>query len=97
MAKSREKKIQDRRLSMMQDYKNLFGTVTGKRVLNDMMATHHIMSSTFGQDANVNVALIREGERNVILRILSLLKLDINQVRERIEYDENIRDNETIV
>ena len=82
-------------VAKLQDYHTVFGSVAGKRVLNDLMKTHYVMNSTFHE--NQNVTCLREGERNAILRILTILKLDINHIRERIEEDEKIRSNETIV
>jgi len=91
VAKKRPVKQVDR----LQDYHTLFNTALGKRVLNDMMSTHYVMNSTFHE--NPGITALREGERNVVLRILTILKLDLNQIRERIEHDEKIRDNETII
>lgn len=88
-------KKKNRQLSLTDDYQHVFGSVAGKRVLNDMMAAHHMMGSTFSEVPNLTY--IREGERNVLLRIFTILKLDLSQIRERIENDEKIRDNETIV
>lgn len=79
----------------LQDYHTVFNTVAGKRVLNDLMKTHYVLNSTFNE--NQSVTFFREGERNAILRILTILKLDINNIRERIEKDEKIRNDEAIV
>ena len=79
----------------LQDYQVVFGSVAGKRVLIDLMKTHYVLNSTFHE--NQSVTCFREGERNAILRILTILKLDINNIRERIEKDEKIRNDEAIV
>ena len=47
------------------------------------MSAHGMMSSTFKGD--VNDMLIKEGERNVVLRILTLLKTNPKELRESIE------------
>lgn len=63
-------------------YHNLFRSVDGDLVLTDLMKTHGILSNIYSGD--INKMLIREGERNVVLRILHLLKVDINEINERI-------------
>lgn len=68
----------------MQDYRTVFSTVEGKRVLNDLLMKHWLFGSTVTEDANPNVMLVREGERNVILEIMRCLNLkpsDLDQVR----------------
>ncbi len=55
-----------------EDYFNLFyQSPTGQKVLSDMLRAHHFYTSTF--DADSNVTTFREGERNVVLRILTIL------------------------
>jgi hypothetical protein len=68
------------------DYQKVFGTAEGKRVLNDLMDTHYFASSTF--DPCPYKTALREGERNAIIRIFALLKIDVNTVRERIQSHE---------
>lgn len=72
----------------MQAYRSFFETPQGILILNDMMKKYGVLHTTFRGD--VNEMLVREGERNVVLRILSILKIDINKLRERIE--ENARE-----
>jgi hypothetical protein len=47
------------------------------------MQSHGMMSPSFRGD--VNQAIFKEGERNVVLRILAILKVDETQLRERME------------
>lgn len=61
------------------DYKNCFGSEAGKRVLLDLMKNHHVKSSTF-HPTNVNETVFMEGERNVVLRILNKLDIDIQKL-----------------
>ncbi len=68
---------------LMSAYQNIFKSPQGENVLKDLMSTHGILSNIYSGD--VNQMLIREGERNVILRILSILKIDINSIYERID------------
>ena len=44
---------------------------TGRRVLEDMMEAHHFMDSSFTPDPYTTA--FNEGERNVVLRILTVL------------------------
>lgn len=82
-------------IKLLEDYRTVFSSAAGSRVLNDLMRTHRIMDSTFCKDP-MEMAL-REGERNAVLRILAILKINPNTIRERIENDEKIRANEAIV
>lgn len=56
----------------MQDYQKTFSTEHGKRVLYDLIKEHHMMTPMMPADA-FNLAL-KEGERNVVLRILTIIK-----------------------
>lgn len=79
MAKSQPKMYAE----MMSAYQNIFKSPDGELVLKDLMSTHGILSNTY--KGNVNDMLVKEGERNVVLRILSILKIDINAIYERID------------
>ncbi len=68
------------------DYQAVFNSVAGRAVLYDLMKAHNILQPTFSKD--VNETLIREGERMVVLRILTLIKADSKQLLERIEEHE---------
>jgi hypothetical protein len=68
------------------DYKKVFSSPEGRRVLYDLMDQHRVLSSTFLND--VNQMLIYEGERNAVLRILTILKIDPNEFLKRIEEHE---------
>lgn len=76
------KKAAQRSVSKVKLYQSVFSGPEGRKVLLDLMSTHGMMNSTFSGD--VNAMLIKEGERNVVLRILTMLKQDINQLQERI-------------
>ena len=77
--KKRVRKPVDRAIS----YQALFATDDGQKVLWDLMSNHHMIGSTFSKDTH-EMAL-KEGERNVILRILQILKLDVEKLATRIE------------
>jgi hypothetical protein len=65
------------------NYKKTFNDPIGQKVLWDLMQAHHFLRNTFTGD--VNEALIREGERNVILRIMAILKYDPKKIQQMIE------------
>jgi len=62
------------------DYKKVFTSVEGEHVLYDMMKNCFMITPTFSKDPNET--FFREGHRNVILRILSILKTDEKKLRE---------------
>ena len=83
----RDKEIAKRSVAKASLYQEVFSSANGKRVLQDLIKTHHMYGSIF--DGDVNSTLVHEGERRVVLRILNILKLDVQSLHERIEsYDE---------
>lgn len=79
----RTKKLADQGVSKVMAYQKVFSGPDGTKVLNDLMAAHGMLSSTY--HGNVKDMLIKEGERNVVLRILTMLKVNEKQLKERIE------------
>lgn len=64
-------------------------TVTGRAVLKDLMVVHGMLSSCF--DPNPLEMARKEGERNVVIRILSILETSASELRklmEEREYEE---------
>jgi hypothetical protein len=55
-------------------YQKVFSSGDGKKVLQDLMANHFVMSSTATQNEYVSIEF-NEGQRNVVLRIMSILKI----------------------
>lgn len=76
-------KAATKQAEVIRAYKNVFNNPDGKLVLADMMKAHGMMSSSYKKD--VNEAIFKEGERNVVLRLMSILKIDENKLKERIE------------
>lgn len=64
-------------------YQAFFSSQDGEKVLFDLMKNHHMMGSTFCKDPYDSA--FKEGERAVVLRILSLLKMDVEILAKRIE------------
>lgn len=72
-----------RQVDRVVDYREVFGSDTGKRVLYDLIKQHNVLQSTF--DPNPNLHAFKEGERNTVLRILTLLKIDPIQLDQLID------------
>ena len=72
-----------KQIKLVEAYQVLFKSSPGQAVLEDLMKVHYMDKSTFDKDPAIMA--IREGERNVVLRIFHLLKIDMKQLRERIE------------
>lgn len=74
------------------DYKRVFGSQAGQRVLNDLIQSHGILHPLF-DPTQPNVHIFREGERNVVLRILKKLNTDPEAFQNRLkEIERNAQD-----
>lgn len=65
------------------DYRKVFGSPEGQRVLFDLMKAHHMLSPVFRKDKDE--ALFHDGERNVVLRIMTKLKMDPAKLKEAMD------------
>lgn len=79
-------KVHKEYIKLVKDYQSVFNNEVGRNVLYDLMNQHNILSSTF--DDNAIEMARQEGERNVILRVLSLLKESPMKLLERINEHE---------
>jgi len=84
MGQSKTNTVAHKRATIIQDYKRVFGSVSGKRVLKDLMQIHNFYSSSFSQDSDTLTAF-NEGKRDVILRILHHIKVDVDDLMKMIE------------
>lgn len=75
--------IRKKKLDQVASYQSIFSTEDGKKVLYDLMKVHNVMGSTFSN--NSNEMILKEGERNVVLRIMHILKIDPSKLIEEIE------------
>jgi hypothetical protein len=83
-----------KKIDVINDYKKIFNTNSGKRVLYDLMKQGHYLHSSFTGD--VNETIFREGERNIIHYIMLQLKQDpklmLEEIRKReqeeLEYED---------
>ena len=87
MDKKKQVNMVKREVSRVRAYQRVFNTPEGELVLQDLMKTHHFLGTTFDGD-NVRKTIFREGERNVVLRILAILKMDVQHIQERIKLHE---------
>lgn len=85
------KKSEKKQVSRVKSYKITFGSKHGLEVLHDLIKSHHVLNSVYVKGDPYETHL-REGERNVVLRIMSLLQIDPIKLEELIEKRE--RDNE---
>jgi len=75
-----------KQVALIEDYKMVFGSNEGERVLNDMLDRYHIL-----QPLNLKATIdhmdlaYNEGQRNVMLEILGKLGTDTMQLRKMIE------------
>lgn len=62
-------------MATVSDYKKMFqDSPHGQAVLEDLKAAHHFYSSTIASPVDPYFMAFREGERNVILRIMTILE-----------------------
>lgn len=73
----------NKKVALYADYQSMFASPMGINVLHDLMKTHYVMGSTF--DVNTNEMILKEGERNVVLRILHILKINTKELLKNIE------------
>ena len=86
----RESSMAKKTVKRLDAYSTIFTGEAGEEVLYDLMSTHFVLSSTF--DPNPTIMAIREGERNVVLRLLKILNMDVKAIKERIRLNESIED-----
>lgn len=65
------------------DYDAVFNNGVGKRVLHDLMNSHFMARAVFHEKPNE--IYFREGQRNVILRILHILQQDPEELFNRLK------------
>jgi len=80
--KAAARKVAERAVTRVDDYQKVFNSPHGKRVLYDLMLTCHMMQPL--DTTNPTKMAFEEGQRQVVLRIMTYLKLDVAQLHERI-------------
>jgi hypothetical protein len=69
---------ESKQVDVVIDYKTVFGSEAGQRVLYDLMKNNYLLSPTY--TTNLHEMALREGSRNVVLRIMSILKVDVDKL-----------------
>ena len=64
-------------------YKRIFNSHDGKLILQDLIEQHRVLNSSFSKDATEMA--FAEGERNVVLRILSLIDTSSEAILKKIK------------
>ena len=90
------KKTANKKLDVTSDYKTVFDSEAGKRVLWDILRNSYVLGSVYCD--NPHETALREGQRNSALRILSILQTDekklLEQIEEGLAYDREYGDDE---
>ena len=75
--------IRKKKLDTLAAYQAVFSSPDGKKVLYDLIRNHHIIGTTYSKDPQ-EMAL-KEGERNVILRIMHFINTDPDKFMKDVE------------
>lgn len=78
---NKNKKKDKEQLELLLAYRNVFGTATGEKVLNDLIKRYILRSSMHDNPTRIAFS---EGERNVVLTILTALNINEDNLRERV-------------
>lgn len=79
-------------VARIQDYKQVFGSLAGQRVLNDLIDTAGILK--IQPSNNPNDELVHKGMRNLVKYILGKLNANERELIERLEEIEKNRKGE---
>lgn len=69
----------------IQDFKRTFQSEQGKRVLYDLMSNHFVMRPTLAAKPDAIEMAYNEGQRAVVLRIMTILKTNPVDIETMIE------------
>jgi hypothetical protein len=83
-----EVELKKKQVRKNNDYHEVFGTAQGKRVLHDLMKTHYVLSTTHVPMDGIATAH-NEGERNAVIRILTILKTSPARMQRLMEEASN--------
>lgn len=85
-------RVQRKSVRHVQAFKAVFESPQGKLVLAQLMSKFHMISPTYslGKDVNPYDLALQEGQRSVVLYILSTLNIDLEALIERIEQNAEI-------
>jgi hypothetical protein len=69
-------------LERVQDYLTVFGSQVGKKVLWDIAKQCHHTGTTMPHPFDSHILAFKEGERNVLLRLLAILESNPERIKE---------------
>lgn len=78
------KEVRTKQLKKYAMYHDVFKSPQGRKVLHDLFVAHNMMQTTYVANDPIAMAM-REGERNVVLRILTILETSPQELAKRIE------------
>lgn len=73
---------------LIAQYQKTFDSPHGQVVLRDLMKVNFILSPTI-HEQNSDLTLVHEGQRNAILRIMTILKMDAAAILGTIEEEDS--------
>jgi hypothetical protein len=80
-----------KQVTTIRDYRQVFSSQAGKRVLHDLMSAHHMLGTSFVVKSELET-VFNEGQRNVVLRILAKLNTNPEELEKHIEeYERDAR------
>jgi hypothetical protein len=81
---SARREITERAKNKIKDYRKVFGSESGRRVLHDLIATNYVMQPTITGKGIENPQLMaaREGQRIAVLNILAVLEMDPEKLND---------------
>lgn len=77
-----------RNLATISNYKDLFTSPLGKKVLLDLCREHRVFD--YYPDVDPHSLAMLQGERNVINRILAMLRINVTELNEQYEAEERL-------
>lgn len=92
MSKKKLDPVQEQKLALLHDYKAVFGTPQGKRVLQDLMAKGGLLQSNYVPGDSHGTAY-NEGARSLVLHIFEILRIDLKQLQSTLSegfYEEEL-------
>ena len=85
----KEQTLIEKKVARTMDYKRTFSSEQGKRVLYDLISAHNVMSPTYVRGDAIEMAY-KEGGRNAVLRILTILETSEETMQNLIRETNNV-------
>jgi len=76
---------EEQRLQLVDDYKHVFGTDSGKRVLEDLMQASGFQMPVYSEaeDTSARGMAFRDGKRAIVSRIQFMLELSLSELQKQ--------------